>query len=63
MTNAQKLAEIINAKLLNNDVQICNYGRRFLVKRGSKMVARGNSLYVNDRGAAFLYGSFDAYVM
>ena len=60
-TQAEKFAESLNTVLESGDVQICNYARRFIVKKGSKMVARGNSLYVNGKGAAFLYGSFKAY--
>ena len=60
-TQAEKFADALNAVLEFNDIQICNYSRRFIVKKGSKMVARGNSLYVNGKGAAFLYGSFKAY--
>ena len=58
---AKELAEAINTQLETTDVQICNYARRFFVSKGSRMVARGDSLYVNGKGAAFLVGSFKAY--
>lgn len=58
---AIELAEAINEQLKKSDVQICNYARRFFVRKGATMVARGDSLYVNGKGAAFLVGSFEAY--
>lgn len=60
-TAAQNVATKINAALKNGDVQICNYSRRFIVKKGCTMVADGNSIRVNGKGAAFLIGSFKAY--
>lgn len=59
--NADNIAKVINAQLAKSDVQICNYGRRFIVKKGCKMVVKNNALYVNGKGAAFLPGSFKAY--
>lgn len=60
-TIAQTIAQKLNAQLAKSDVQVCNYARRYIIKRGSKMVVRGNCLYVNGKGAAFIAGSFAAY--
>ena len=61
ISQAENFADVLNSVLEFDDIQICNYARRFIVKKGSKMVVRGNSLYVNGKGAAFLYGTFKAY--
>lgn len=61
MTNAQKVADSINKVLVNGDVQICNYACRYIIRRGSVMVADHNSIRVNGKGDAFLIGSFTAY--
>jgi ABC-type uncharacterized transport system fused permease/ATPase subunit len=58
---ADIIANKINGQLKISDVQLCNHACRFIVKKGSAMVARGNSLYINGKGAAFLVGSFKAY--
>lgn len=60
-TAATTVAEKLNAALQISDVQICNYSRRYIVKKGSTMVADKNSVRVNGNGAAFLIGSFKAY--
>lgn len=61
MNYANEIAAKLNAQLEKTDVQICNYARRFIVKKGSKMEVRGNCLHVNGKGAAFIAGSFKAY--
>lgn len=58
---ADRIATVMNKQLQTGDVQICNYACRYIVRKGSKMVARGNALYINGKGAAFLQGSFKAY--
>ena len=50
MNYANEIAAKLNAQLEKTDVQICNYARRFIVKKGSKMEVRGNCLYVNGKG-------------
>lgn len=60
-TAANTVATKLTAALKVGDVQICNYARRFIIKKGSAMVADGNSVRVNGKGAAFLIGSFKAY--
>ncbi len=59
--NAQQVADKINAQLKLSDIQICNYACRFIVKKGSAMVAKGNAIYVNGKGPAHLIGSFKVY--
>lgn len=61
MTAAETIASKLTAQLEKTDVQICNYGRRFIVRKGCTFVARGNAIYANGKGAAFLVGSFKAY--
>jgi hypothetical protein len=58
---AQQVADKLNAQLKVSDVQICNYARRFIIKKGSTMVAKGNAVYANGKGPAYLIGSFKAY--
>lgn len=60
---AVKIADKINEVLKNNDVQICVYNASRVVKKGCKVVAKGNSIYINGKGGAFLVGSFKVYVL
>jgi hypothetical protein len=60
--NADNIAAALTKQLKSTDVQICNWGRRYVVRKGCTVVARGNAVYVNGKGAAFLVGSFKAYV-
>ena len=61
MTFAEIVAKKLNSALETGDVQICNYARRFIIKRGSVMKVDGNCMRVNGRGAAFIAGTFKAY--
>lgn len=61
MINVQQVADTLNTQLKVSDVQICNYACRFILKKGCTMVAKGNALYANGKGAAFVVGSFKAY--
>lgn len=58
---AEELAHKLSEALKTSDIQICNYSKRFIIRKGSAMVARGDSLYINGKGPAFLIGSFRAY--
>ncbi len=58
---AKKTAEIINKQLKKTGVQLCNYSRRFLIKKGAFVTSKGDSIYINGKGAALLIGSFKAY--
>lgn len=59
--NATTIAAGLTKQLQSTDVQLCNFGRRFIVRKGCTVVARGNAVYINGKGAAFLVGSFKAY--
>ncbi len=61
MNYAETIAAKMNQLLQETDLQVCNYSRRYKIKRGSTMVVRGNCLYVNGRGGAFIAGSFAVY--
>lgn len=58
---AKTIADVLNTQLQKSDVQICNYSRRFVVKKGGVFTAEGDSIRVNGKGPAFLVGSFKAY--
>ncbi len=60
-TPADELARSLTEALKSTNIQLCNYGRRYIVKKGCFIVAKGNSLYINGKGPAFLFGSFKAY--
>ena len=61
MTAAETIATKLTAQLKHTDVQLCNYSRRFSFRKGCTFVARGNAVYANGKGAAFIVGSFKAY--
>lgn len=61
MTYAENIAWQLNQWLKTGDVQICNYARRFIIKKGNTMTVSGNLLQVNGKGPAFIAGTFQAY--
>jgi len=58
---AKEIADKINEALKTGDVLLRVYNSSKLVKKGAFVVAKGDSIYVNGKGGAFMVGSFDAH--
>lgn len=59
---AKEIADKINAALKTNNVLLRVYNSSRLIKKGMYVVAKGDSIYINGRGGAFVVGSFDAHI-
>ena len=62
MTKAEIVAAKLNHQLQSTGLLICNYSKQFVIRKGSVLTVDGNCLRVNGKGAAFIVGTFKAYV-